>query len=272
MIIRTNGIVVVTFFRASANDFIASLKLWRMFFFLGWDDIRQRYARTVLGPLWMIFGVATWIGASSFVMAALFNQQVTHTLPFIATGVLIWTFIANILSEGCVLFLQSASIMQAIHFPLLFHVLRFLVRHLITLLHYFLLLFIIFYCCGIRLSWQAWFVLPGLGLLLINALSISCIVGIINTRYRDLQQIITTSLIIIPFITPIFWEKAFLKKHTWIAIFNPFYHAVELVRAPLLGELAAWTSWAFIGAITLLSMTVASYILAKHKNNVIYWL
>jgi len=243
-----------------------------MAFFLGWEDIRQRYVRTVLGPLWLIMGAATWIGITSFVMAALFGQDVKHTLPFVAAGALIWTFIANILNEGCLVFLQAAGIMQALHLPLLFHVFRFLIRHLIILLHYCVLLFIVFYFCDVSLSWHTWLALPGLSLLLINALCISCILGIINTRYRDIHQLITTSLVILPFITPIFWEKAYLKKHEWIATYNPFYHAVELVRAPLLGHTAALTSWVYIGWITLLGTIVASYFLARHKDKIIYWL
>lgn len=260
------------FLISSAHDFISALKLWRMAVFLGWEDIRQRYVRTVLGPLWLIMGAAAWIGITSFVMAALFGQDVKHTLPFVAAGSLIWTFIANILSEGCLLFLQASGIMQALHLPLLFHVLRFLVRHIIILLHYCVLLLIVFYFCDVSFSANTWLALPGITVLLINALCISCILGIINTRYRDIHQLIATSLVILPFVTPVFWEKSYLKKHEWIATYNPFYHAVELVRAPLLGHPADPASWICIGWITLLGLLAASYVLSRHKHKIIYWL
>ena len=262
----------MNFFKVSAKDFTASLKLWRMALFLGWEDIRQRYVRTALGPLWLILGAAAWIGIMSFVMAALFAQDVRHTLPFITAGALIWTFIANILNEGCLVFLHASPIMQALHLPMLFHVLRFLIRQLIILLHYCLLLFIVFYLCHVSVSWLTLLALPGIILLLINALCFSCVLGIINTRYRDIHQVVTTSLVILPFITPIFWEKGFLKKHEWIATYNPFYHAVELVRAPLLGHAASLDSWIYMGCITVFGMLLASYFLAQHKDKIIFWL
>jgi len=258
--------------KSGMKDFLAGLALWRMFIYLGWEDIRQRYVRTFLGPLWLIIGTAMWVGVMGFVMAALFGNSVASTLPFIASGTLIWTFIANTMNDSCTLFVGSSSIIHSVSLPLSLHVLRFLVRNFIIFAHNFLIIIVVFLGCHVSLNANTLLALPGLFVLLLNALWVGTFIGILNTRYRDIQQVVATSMTVLPFITPIFWEKAFLKKHNWIATANPFYHAVEIVRAPLLGHAPAMSSWAIMGGITLMGGLLMLGLFSKYKNRVIYWL
>jgi ABC-type polysaccharide/polyol phosphate export permease len=77
---------------------------------------------------------------------------------------------------------------------------------------------------------------------------------------------------VLPFVTPIFWQKAFLKKHFWIVNINPFYHAVEIVRAPLLSDSLNPLSWPFMGCLTIITIALAMLTLAKGKKSLIYWI
>lgn len=258
--------------KSGVKDFLAGFSLWRMFIYLGWEDIRQRYVRTFLGPLWLIIGTAIWVGVMGFVMAALFGNSVASTLPFIASGTLIWTFIANTMNDSCTLFIGSSSVIHSVNLPLSLHVLRFLVRNFIIFAHNFIIIIVVFMACHVSLNANTLLALPGLFILLLNALWVGTFLGILNTRYRDIQQVVATSMTVLPFVTPIFWEKEFLKKHTWIATANPFYHAVEIVRAPLLGHVPAMSSWMVMSGITLLGVLLMLGLFSKYKNRVIYWL
>jgi len=254
------------------QDFLSGFKLWQMCLYLGWEDIRQRYVRTFLGPLWLIIGTAVWVLAMGVVMASLFGNNVKDTLPFIAAGTLIWTFIANMMNDGCQVFIQSSNIIHTIHLPISLHVMRFLVRNFIIFLHNFVILIVVFLVCHVQLSMGTVMAIPGLFILLINGLWVGSLLGMINSRYRDIQQIITTSMAILPFVTPIFWEKSFLKKHFWIANANPFYHAVEIVRAPLLGRPFPVLSWEVMSGLTVFGILLTLVFFSKYKNRVIYWL
>ncbi len=258
--------------RPGLKDFLLGLSLWKMCFYLGYEDVRQRYVRTFLGPLWLVIGTAVWIGVMSFVMASLFDNSVASTVPFIAAGMLVWTFIANTMNDGCVVFMSSANIIHSLNLPMSLHILRFVIRNFIIFAHNFVIVILFFLFCHVHLTINTLFVLPALVILLLNAVWIGAFFGIINTRYRDIQQVITTSMTILPFVTPIFWEKGFLKKHDWIANANPFYHAIEIVRAALLGKSPPLLSWMVMLAITVVGLFFMCVLFSKYKNRIIYWL
>lgn len=254
------------------DDFFAGLKLWRMFLYLGWEDIRQRYVRTVLGPMWMILGTAIWIGVMGFVMASLFGCKLTDSLPYIASGTIIWTFIASTMNEGCILYISSSGVIHAISLPMSLHVFRFVSRNFIMFLHHLLILLVVFVCCHVSVNSNTLYVIPGLMIFMINVMWVSALLGMVNARYRDVQQIITTSMTVLPFVTPIFWERAYLKKHVWIANINPFYHAIEIVRGPMLGREPHWFSWEAMAVITVIGVLFTLYFFSKQKHRVIFWI
>ncbi len=64
--------------------------------------------------------------------------------------------------------------------------------------------------------------------------------------------------------TPILWMPGTMGRGGVMGaflVFNPFYHFIELVRAPLLGNPIAPLSW-----IVVLAITVAGFALARFFN------
>lgn len=259
-------------FKLGLRDFLSCLKMWKLFIYLGIEDIRQRYIRTFLGPMWLIVGTGIWVGVMGFVMASLFGKGVQQTLPFVAAGIILWTFISNVLTDGCMLFVNIQTIIHSVSLPISLHVSRFLTRHFIIFLHNFIILAIVFLLCHVPINMNTLLVIPGLMLLILNAFWMGAFLGITNARFRDIQQLISTSMTILPFVTPIFWEKGFLQKHAWIANINPVYHAVEVVRAPLLGQQPAMLSYIVMLALTAIGLVIAMNMFGKFKHQVIYWL
>jgi ABC-2 type transport system permease protein len=257
-------------FSAGIKDFIAGFKMWRMILCLGWEDIRQRYIRTFLGPLWMIVGTAIWIGVMSFVMASLFGNRVADTLPYITAGTLLWTFIGNTMNESCRLFIDSSNILHSINLPISVYILRFFVRNFIIFLHNLLILVIVFIICQVSLNATMLVAIPGMMVLILNAIWIGTLISILNTRYRDVQLLIATSMSVLPFVTPIFWQAQALKKHAWLANANPFYHAIEIVRAPLLGQEANSLSWIVMLSLTVIGIVFTLRFFTIYKNRIIY--
>lgn len=259
-------------FKLGLRDFLSGLKMWKLFIYLGIEDIRQRYIRTFLGPMWLIVGTGIWVGVMGFVMASLFGKGVEQTLPFVAAGIILWTFISNIMTDGCMLFVNIQTIIHSVSLPISLHVSRFLVRHFVIFLHNFIILAIVFLLCHVPINANTLLVIPGLMILILNAFWMGAFLGIMNARFRDIQQLISTSMVILPFVTPIFWEKAFLKKHAWIANINPVYHAVEIVRAPLLGQQPAMLSYIVMLTISAIGLVIAMNMFGRFKHQVIYWL
>jgi lipopolysaccharide transport system permease protein len=87
-------------------DLVEGIPRWRLWFRLGWNDIAQRYRRSVLGPLWLTAIMVVTLGV---IYAELFNQPIDDFLPFFCVGLLVWNLIASYLTEGGSLFTSSES-------------------------------------------------------------------------------------------------------------------------------------------------------------------
>ena len=155
--------------RTAYRDIFSAIVLFPLCWYLGWGDVRQRYVRTFLGPLWIIIGTGLWVAVMGFVMSALFGNSLRQTLPFIASGVIVWNFMANIMNEGCQLFIMNAQLIQAVHLPISVHTMRFLIKHIIMLAHNVFILILVFALCRVPIDANTLLVIPGLLLLFMTA-------------------------------------------------------------------------------------------------------
>src|SRR5258707_11234822 len=80
------------------RDVVEGIALWRLWFRLGWNDILQKYRRSVLGPFWVTASTATMVVALGVLYAELFNVRIDDFIPFFCAGLLVWNLIASYLT------------------------------------------------------------------------------------------------------------------------------------------------------------------------------
>jgi len=59
-----------------SREFIDGFRATQIWGMLGWDDIRQRYRRSVLGPFWITLSMGVFILLLSVIYARLFNMEI----------------------------------------------------------------------------------------------------------------------------------------------------------------------------------------------------
>lgn len=102
--------------------------------------------------------------------------------------------------------------------------------------------------------------LIGLILLIINGVWYSIVFGILGVRFRDISEIISAMMGALFFLTPILWMPETAGRGGILGpylTYNPFYHYMEIVRAPLLGNPIEMFSWIVVLSITVLGIIVA---------------
>ena len=77
---------------------------------LGWQDIRQRYRRSLLGPLWITISMAVTAIALGILYAGLFGNSLEEQLPYILVGFIVWGFIAGCINEGSEVFIANVGL------------------------------------------------------------------------------------------------------------------------------------------------------------------
>src|SRR6266436_4655263 len=218
--------------RTAWTDFMSGLAMWRLWGTLGWNDILQRYRRSLLGPFWLTASMAIMVVALGILYAELFNTPIHDFLPYLCVGLLVWNMMSSFLIEGGTLFTGAESYIKQIRLPYSAYVYRSSWSKLIIFGHNFIIYF------GVLLYFAIWpgavalLAIPGLLIVLVNGAVATLCIGMISARFRDVPQLINSVVQIVFFVTPIMWKPELLHSRAYIAEFNPFYHLMEIVRAP----------------------------------------
>jgi ABC-2 type transport system permease protein len=245
--------------------------------YLGWQDIKQRYKRSVLGPLWISITMAVVAVAMGILYGALFGEPIREFLPYVATGLLIWYFINGCILEGSEVFIANEGLIRFLPAPLSLHVYRLLWRQTLFFAHNLVVWLALVIIFRPPLSLSSFMAIPAFAVLLLNGAWISVLAGIVATRFRDIPPIIASLSQLLFFMTPIVWrydtllENPAVAERARIAEINPVLHFVEIVRQPLIGEEIAWRHWWITGAITVVGIAVALVALRNYRARVAYW-
>jgi lipopolysaccharide transport system permease protein len=254
------------------NDIAVGLSAMHVWLALGWHDIRQRYRRSVLGPFWFTLTTLILVSVLGALYSAFFHQEITHYLPYLGIGIVVWQYLSTCVNEGCTVFIGSSQLIKQLRMPLTIYVLRMTWRNFIILAHSLPILVILSVCLGNIPGPEILLALPGLLLLTANCIWIGIVLGILCTRYRDVQPIIANLLQVAFFFTPIMWTVDLLKDRAWVAEFNPLHHLIEIVRAPIIGNIPGILSWACSISLLLSGLVSAQYLMKRCRNRVPYWL
>ena len=129
--------------------------------------------------------------------------------------------------------------------------------------------------CSSDLSWSALLSLAGLAIIILNGIWVTRLFGILGARYRDLSEVFQAVMRIAFLATPIIWiPGAGMRGGVMGAflIFNPFYHFIEIVRAPLLGTPIAAMSWGIVAAITSIGFGLSWLVSRRFAPLVPLWI
>lgn len=245
---------------------------------LGWQDIKQRYRRSTLGPLWITIATGVMALALGLLYSMLFQISVREFLPHVTVGFIIWGFIAGCIKDGSDIFIENEGLIKQLPSALSVHVYRLVWRQLLFLAHNMVIWVLLVVVFDIPLSWNTLLTIPALALLVINGVWVTMLFGIIATRFRDVAPLLESMVQLLFYVTPIVWTTQTLKEQggevaqrARIAELNPLYHYLEIVRAPLIGKETDLYHWGIVGACTVVGLLLALLVMRQWRFRVPYW-
>jgi len=254
------------------TDIQAGLRRFELWGILGWHDIRQRYRRSVIGPFWLTISTAVMVGAMGFLYARIFKQDVSTYLPYLAVGLVVWGTISTMVNESCTVFTTAEQIIKQIRVPLTTHVCRLVWRNAIIFAHNAIILAVVMLWYGSVTFPNLVAALLGIVALFLAGIWGGLVIGILCTRFRDVPPLVANVMQIAFFVTPILWHRDVLGDRTWMTAWNPIFHLVEVVRAPLIGHQLPAASYAYVLAMTAGGFLFALAMLTRYRSRVPYWL
>lgn len=256
---------------SAAAELRRTIALWPLWTFMSWQDIRQRYRGSLLGPLWIAGGVAAASLGAGLLYSRILRVDGRELVPFIAVGIALWSLISLTLTEACHSFTGHWTLIRNAALPRPVHILRTVWRNLIVFVHSAPVLAAFLWVYGGSLGPYSILAVPGVLLLIVNLVWSAWVLALLSARFRDVIQIVTYGLQFTAFVTPIFWYPELAGRTFGLLVANPFYHWLEVVRAPLLGHAPAPENWLVAGGMALLGSLVALLSFLRFRNDIPLW-
>ena len=238
---------------------------------LGWQEIRQRYRRSMLGPFWLTLSTGVLVGAMGPLYGRLFGQDIAAYFPYLAVSLVTWLLISTMVNELCQAFIAAEGFIKQIKLPLTIHVLRVVWKNLIVYAHNLVIvvLVLLFYPPPFTLHLLLFPV--AVLFIVVNALWVGILLGLLCARFRDIPQIVASLMTVALFLTPVMWKADMLGRNIIFAKINPIFHFLEIVRQPLLGGAFPVQSWLAVIFITVIGYMAALAVFARFRARIAYW-
>ena len=258
-------------FRLALTDILAGWRRRELWGTLGLHDVRQRYRRSTLGPFWITISMGVMVFALGLLYGQIFGQDLQDYLPFLAAGFVIWGLISTMILGGCQAFIAAEGMIRQLNAPVAIYAYREVWSALIAFGHNIWIFLVVAWWYDVSLTWYSLWVLPALLILLINGFWMALFLGLLSARFRDVPLIIGSVIQVLFFLTPVIWRPEMLPERALFLQANPFYHMVEILRAPMLGYAPAVENWVFVTLIALLGWVITLFFYSASRWRIAYW-
>ncbi len=254
------------------DDVRDGIRLAPLWWKLGLEQTIARYRRTVLGPFWVASSTVATGLALSVVFGTIFGGNWRGNFPFILSGVLSFQLASGLLSDGAQTFMNASGLMQVRKLPLSFHSFLMCDKQLINFAHQIAAFWLVTLCFGL-FPVPHWSLLLTFPLVFCVGFCFSFPLGMVSTRFRDVNYLIGFILTGMFMLTPVFWRRSQIPlKLKWVVDYNPLAHMVEVLRQPFLGHPPPLDDLQGVIVTLFIAIILAVFSLAMFRKRVVFWL
>ncbi|NLP38759.1 MAG: ABC transporter permease, partial [Corynebacterium pollutisoli] len=199
-------------FSAAWRDLVRGFHQHELWLQLGWQDIKQRYRRSTLGPLWITIATGVMALALGLLYSMLFQIPLADFLPHVTVGLIMWGFISGCIKDGAEIFIDNEGLIKQLPSALSVHVYRLVWRQALFLAHNLVIWAVLMMIFPRPLGWDLLLAIPAMALLILNGVWVTMFFGIVATRYRDVAPLLEAMVQLLFYVTPIVWTTQTLKE------------------------------------------------------------
>ena len=258
--------------RITANSSGLNLKIrevWRyrdlILLFVRRDFVAQ-YKQTILGPLWLVLQplLTTLTFYIIFSKIAKIPTAGVDPILFYLSGITLWNYFSDCITKTSNTFVANAGIFGKVYFPRLVIPISVILSNLIKFTVQFVLLIGVFFIQWLRndLTFQSNFILfllPVFVLIMaLMGLGLGLIFSALTVKYRDLSYLLTFSVQLLMYATPILYPLT-IAQGTFrnVIAFNPLTSLFESFRYGLFSTGAMdWLGMLYTVAFTLVAIVL----------------
>lgn len=252
-------------------DLLCTLRMPQLVLYMAWSDVRARYKRSVLGPLWITFGTGISVVAFGYIWSELLKMGRAEFVPILTIGLVLWQFMSACLIEAPSVFTRQASAIRNLDLPFSLYPAQLVLRHLINLAHNLPLFVLVGVVMGVSVTPHILLVFPAFVLVLLNLFWMTLLVGLLGARFRDLEYLIGMIMPLLMFLSPVFYRPNSLLMSGQYVWFNPLSSMIEIIRYPLLGEPIPLFVWGINAGFLAVGALLTVWLFNAKNKRIPFW-
>lgn len=258
-----------------SNDLKNSLKQFDLISYFSISDLKSQYNRTAIGPLWETISLSILLIFLSIVWSRVVKEDLNTYLPHLVSSLIIWRFMSILVGQGCMIFLNSIELVKSFKINLsTLAIIKVYDKCLIFFHHLPIIIFFNLYFKVDIFNASFLLLIYTIPIFLVTSYSVCIILGFLNTRFRDLQSFISMLMSVMMFFTPILWKPDTIGAKAMFYIVQPniFYHYIEIMRKPMMGQSPEIFSLVVTTIFTFCIFILSQYIVKKYSSRIPFWL
>lgn len=238
---------------------------------LVWRDFSLRYKRSVLGIMWSLLLPLAQLLVLVFLFQVVVPLNIDAYPAFIFCALLPWAWFSGCLSSACYLFIGNRDLVRHPNFA---PTTLMIVNTLSNMIAYVMALPIL----GLVLAVYGRPLTPLLLLLPVLLLiqgclivGLSMIIATLNVFYRDVQHIVTVVLMLLFYLTPVFYRpQSVAEKYQILYELNPIAVLIQSYRAIFFyGSYPGWGSLMLACAMSVAVYGLGRFVYSRQQHDIV---
>ncbi|WP_213530314.1 ABC transporter permease [Paenibacillus sp. J45TS6] len=200
-------------------------------------DIQLKYKNSYLGVLWSFINPLLMMVILTIVFSELFKNNIANFPVYVLTGRMIYSFFSESTNFAMNSIVNNNQLIRKVYVPKYFFPLSKVCSSFITSLISLIPVFLVMLFTGMEFSVYNLFLFVPLFLLLIICMGIGLLLSTIFVFFRDMGHLYSVILLILMYMTPIFYpEEIIPKRFQWLIEINPMYPVLQMLRDLLINN------------------------------------
>ncbi len=257
------------------RDMSGSLRKPEFWALSSWLDIVVRNRQSRLGIFWLMSPAIVYVFGMGGFFASMMNMPMAGFVAYVAIGYLVFRVISSAITESTGAFAGSAAFILDGHVRLTDFVLRVIAT---AMFHFIVSLPVAAVALAIYPD-PHWigllFGLFSMSVVILNAVWIGVVFALVGARFPDMRHLVGNVFMFAFLLTPIIWNADTMPPGSLrgtLMRFNPFYHMVELVRAPILGQAIDPSTPLYMTVMTIGGWILAILTYRRYARYVPLWI
>lgn len=254
------------------RQFIKNLQKYKYLLYeLIKKDIKLKYRSSVLGVLWTLIEPLLTMLVLTLVFSELLGRGDRFYPVYILSGRLLYSFFANGTKAALKSVRAHGSMISKVYVPKYMYPVASVASNYIIFLISLVVLVAVAAVMKVPPTWYIFEAIAPLIVLLVLTLGAGMLLAALNVFFRDLEYLWGVVLMLIMYMSAIFYKVDSITNHAWIFKINPLYSIIVNFRNAIFGEpLDMYHLWYSLGFSVVL-MIIGTVVFWKKQDEFILY-